>query len=149
DLVNALADLWCAGDLSSVEKRKRLGARLPTQKRLAQRLDVEHRLMNRAQTNVVNLHSFQRCSLDADVEALRKNPPDWVHVGKKGKFGPLEEAPDVPPKHFDIGRKAAQPLKNAFNTFHSIEADTLAPGTVLYRVLDPKSIDNSICWMTK
>ncbi len=117
--------------------------------RLAQRLDVEHRLMNRAQTNVVNPHSFQRFSLEAEVEALRKNPPDWVHVGKKGKFGALEEAPDVPPKHFDIGRKAAPPLKNAFNTFHSIEADTLAPGTVLYRVLDPMSNDNSICWMTK
>lgn len=54
--------------------------------------------MNRAQTNVVNPHSFQRFSLDAEVEALRKNPPDWVHVGKRAKFGPLEEAPDVPPK---------------------------------------------------
>lgn len=117
--------------------------------RLAQRLDVEHRLMNRAQTNVVNPHSFQRFSLDAEVEALRKNPPDWVHVGKKGKFGALEEAPDVPPKHFDIGPDGKGQLADAYKTFHNVRHDTLPPGTVLYRVLDPRSSDNSICWMSK
>lgn len=117
--------------------------------RLAQRLDVEQRVMNRAQTNAVNPHSFQRFGLDSEIEALRKNPPDYVKVGKSGKYAPQEAAPDVPEGHFDIGAKAKPPLRNAFDTFHSIEADTLPPGTVIYRVLDPGSYDNSICWMTK
>lgn len=117
--------------------------------RLAQRLDVEQRLLNRAQTNAVNPHSFQRFNLDAEIEVLRKNPPEWVKVGKEGKFLEMAKAPSVPAGHFDIGRKASPPMKNAFTTFHNARPDTLPPGTVLYRVLDPKSNDNSICWMTK
>lgn len=116
--------------------------------KLAQRLDVEHRLMNRAQTNAVNPHSFQRFSLDAEVEALRKNPPEHVKVAKTGQFMQMSKPPAIPPGHFDIGHNARPPLSDAFQTFHSIEPDTLPPGTVLYRVLDPKSNDNSICWMT-
>lgn len=117
--------------------------------KLAQRLDVEHRLMNRAQTNSVNPHSFQRFSLEAEVEALRRNLPEHVKVAKEGRFSAMEDAPEVPTGHFDISDKARPPLSGAFQTFHSIQPDTLPPGTVLYRVLDPKSNDNSICWMTR
>ena len=117
--------------------------------RLAQRLDVEQRTLNRAQTNTINPHSFQRYSLDAEVEALRRNPPAHVKVAKEGKFGAMEDAPDVPMGHFDISQNAPGPLGSAFKTFHTARPDVLPPGTVLYRVLDPKSNDNSICWMTK
>lgn len=117
--------------------------------KLAQRLDVEHRLMNRAQTNAVNPHSFQRFSLDAEVEALRRNPPEHVKVAKEGRFSAMEDAPEVPTGHFDIGDRAKPPHRDAFETFHDVQPDTLPPGTVLYRVLDPTSYDNSICWMSK
>ena len=49
--------------------------------RLAQRLDVEHKLHYQASTNAVNPHSFAGHSLDAEIEALRKAPPEWVRVG--------------------------------------------------------------------
>lgn len=117
--------------------------------KLAQRLDVEQRLNYRAHTNAVNPHSFQRFSLDAEVEALKKNPPEWVKVGKKGKYSALDEAPEVPPGYFDIGERAKPPHRDAFETFHAARPDVLPPGTVLYRVLDPKSNDNNICWMSK
>jgi hypothetical protein len=55
----------------------------------------------------------------------------------------------VPAGHFDIGDDAKGPLWRAHKTFHDARPDVLLPGTVLYRVLDPKSYDNSICWMTK
>ena len=103
----------------------------------------------RAQTNTINPHSFQRYSLDAEVEALRRNPPAHVKVAKEGKFGAMEDAPDVPMGHFDISQNAPGPLGSAFKTFHTARPDVLPPGTVLYRVLDPNSYDNSICWMTK
>lgn len=117
--------------------------------RLAQRLDVERRVNHGASTNVPNPHGSTRMELDEELAELRKAPPEWVKVGKKGRYQALEDAPFVPPLHFDIGKKAPRPLTNAFNTFHTAYPDTLPPGTVLYRVVDPNSVDNSICWMTK
>ena len=117
--------------------------------RLAQRLDVEHRVANGARTNAVNPHGFQRFSLDAEIEALMRHPPEYVKIVKAGKYPEMRNAPNVPSGHFGIGHRAQAPLKNAFKTFHHASPDVLSPGTVLYRVLDPKSGDNSICWMTK
>lgn len=117
--------------------------------KLAQRLDVEHRLNYQASTNALNPHNFGRLHLDAEIEALRKAPTPYVRVGKKGTHPALKKAPMVPDSHADIGPDAKKPLTEAFNTFHSVEPDRLPPSTVIYRVLDPKSNDNSICWMTK
>ena len=117
--------------------------------RLAQRLDVEWRVKYRADVNVPNPHGSPRFSLDAEIEELKKAPPGWVDVTKKAAHEPLELAPIAPPGHFDIGNSAPRPLKAAFETFHRARPDVLAPGTVIYRVLDPKSYDNSVCWMTK
>lgn len=118
--------------------------------RLAQRLDVEHRVTHRASTNVPNPHGEIRMSLDAEIAELRKAPPSWVKVGKRGEFPGRDKAPPVPPSHFDIGERAAPPLEKAFATFHgAIKPDILPPGTVLYRVLGPKNYDNAVYWMTK
>jgi hypothetical protein len=117
--------------------------------RLAQRLDVEWRVKYRADVNVPNPHGSPRFSLDAEIEELKKAPPGWVDVVKEGKFPELRKEPAVPSGHFDIGKKAPQPHKEAFKTFHSATPDVLPPGTVIYRVLAPNSYDNSICWMTK
>lgn len=116
---------------------------------LAKKLELESQAKYRAATNVPNVHASDRMSLDAELEILKKKPPKWLDVAKEGKYKPMAEAPDVPSKHFDISEDAARPLRDAYKTFHSARPDTLPPGTVLYRVLDPKSNDNSICWMTK
>ncbi len=118
--------------------------------KLAQRLDVEHRLNYQASTNALNPHTFGRFSFEAEIEALRKTPPPYVKVGKEGVHPALAEPPMVPRGHFDIGANAPRGAEDAFKTFaEGIRADRIPPGTVLYRVLDPKSADNSICWMSK
>jgi hypothetical protein len=118
--------------------------------KLANRLELEHAQAYRGMTNAVNPHKFARLGLDAEIAALRKAPPAWVKVAKKAKHPAATKAPAVPSGHFDIGPKAPRPLTNAFNTFSTnLRPDFLPPGTVLVRVVDPKSTDNSICWMTK
>lgn len=118
--------------------------------RLAQRLDVEQRVTHRASTNVPNPHGSTRMQLDEEIAELRKAPPEWVKVKKAGKYPARETAPTVPHGHFDISNDAHGPLRGAFKTFsENLRHDTLPPGAVLYRVVDPKSADNSICWMSK
>jgi hypothetical protein len=118
--------------------------------KLANRLELEHVQTYRAMTNAVNPHQFTRLGLDAEVTALKKAPPDWVTVGKVGKHPAPRRAPAVPPGHFSIGADGPRGAKDAFLTFtKDVRPDRLPPGTVIYRVLDPKSYDNRICWMTK
>jgi hypothetical protein len=117
--------------------------------KLAQRLDVEHALRNKAVTNAVNPHNFVRHSLDAELEAIKKKLPKGVKVAAEAELPALKKTPSVPSGHFDIGDKVPRPLSKAYNTFHDIRPDHLPEGTVLYRVLDPSSNDNSICWMSK
>lgn len=118
--------------------------------RLARRLEVEADMNYRAYTGSLNPHRSTRLSLDAEVEALRKAPPDYVKVGKEGDFPAVRNEPPVPIGHPDIGEMAKPPLMNAFKTFNGyIKPDTLPSGTILVRVVDPGSFDNSFCWMTK
>jgi hypothetical protein len=116
---------------------------------LAKRLDLEAQAKYRATTNVPNVHASDRLSLDAELEIFQKKPPKWLDIAKEGKYKPMAEAPEAPAKHFDISEDAGRPLRDAYKTFHDAKPDTLPPGTMLYRVLDPKSCDNSICWMTQ
>jgi hypothetical protein len=47
-------------------------------------------------------------------------------------------------------KRGPHQLDNAHESFHGkIDAIIIPPGTTLYRVLDPKSADNRICWMSK
>jgi len=118
--------------------------------RLAQRLDVERRVNHSASTNVPNPHGSTRMQLDEEIAQLRKAPPEWVKVGKTGKYEAKRLPPSIPPTHFDIGDRSPPPLTKAFRTFHGdITPDILPPGTVLYRVLDAKSNDNAVYWMSK
>lgn len=117
---------------------------------LARRLEIEADMSYRAYTNSLNPHWSTRLSLDAELEALRKAPPGYVKVGKRGRYMPAEDPPPVPTTHPDIGDTAKPPLKAAYETFHGhIEPEILPPGTQLVRVVDPGSFDNSFCWMSK
>jgi hypothetical protein len=119
--------------------------------RTAKRLELEHAHTYRAATNVTTPHNFSKLSFDAEVTALKKAPPEWVRVGTSGLHLAAQKAPQVPPGHFDIGSASTAPgCADAFETFTAdVRPDRLPAGSKIYRVLDPKSADNSICWMTE
>ena len=58
---------------------------------------------------------------------------------------PLTHRTTIP----DPSNPNRQPLANAHTTFETMSPNFVQPGEVLYRVVDPGSYDNSICWMRK
>lgn len=118
--------------------------------RVARRLEVEADQAYRARANSINPHYFKRPTNEAELDAFRKDKPDWVDAGSALSFEALDDAPRRPSGYPDVSDRAPRPLKSAYNTFHGdINPVTYSPGTVLYRIVDPASKDNSICWMTK
>ena len=91
---------------------------------------------------------------NAELELLELKQPDWVDKVDEVKYLALENLrrkdlrsiangwPDISPTSTHVA------LKDKFETFDkSMSAVEVAPQTRLYRVLDPSSGDNSICWM--
>lgn len=139
-------------DLQSVRKQadSKLGEVLkPAQdwlNRLAQRLDVEWRLKYGAHVNVPNPHGLKVAELE-ELEQAQKGKAPWIDVAQNPKYKALGVEPSIPAGWPDIGSNGPRGLTDAFETFHDLAPVELAPGTVIYRVLAPKSFDNSICWM--
>lgn len=108
-------------------------------RRLARDLEIEADLAHRAHLNAVNPHAFKKISSPVEeAEVFKTGKPDWVDdTGIK-----VNRALDAPPPS-----RPGWPSTRAFDTFHSMEATTIPPGTTLYRIVDPTSKDNSICWM--
>ncbi|MGQ5523271.1 hypothetical protein ACUHMQ_08430 [Chitinimonas sp. PSY-7] len=120
--------------------------------KLAERIDVEADHIYRGSPKTFNLHPLVRPTQEAELIAFRKEKPEWVSKSKFLSFPPLETAPkkaEWPDLNPVVEPGKRHPLKDAYKTFHDAEAVPFPPGTVLYRVLDPNSGDNSICWMTK
>lgn len=120
-----------------------------TVERIARRLDVEADMNYRAYTNAINPHGFRRPLLVQEREAIEKARPSWVDEAEGPRHPALRGSPESPAGWPDISDTAPQPLKSAFRTFKNAKPVTLSPGTVLYRIVDPGSFDNSICWMSK
>lgn len=116
--------------------------------KIARRLEIEADQTYRAYTNTINPHAFQRPTLDAEIAAFKADKPAWVDAVSKERFPALEQAPSIP-VGFPNVRSTSGPLTAKFNTFHDMAPTEIPPGTTLYRVLDPGSSDNSICWMSK
>lgn len=115
--------------------------------KLANRLNVEADTMHRSYLNTVNPHAWKGMSEVEELTAFEKGKPSWVDVGRV-KYKALEDY--VPKSGWpDLSEHAPRFLKEKFNTFHKLEAVIYAPGTKLYRILAPNSLDNSICWMTE
>lgn len=114
--------------------------------RLAVRIDKESDEAFKATTNVKNIHNFKKVGQDAELKSVLNNKPSWVDITAKMKYAPLPFSPKIPEGFPNIGAKEGA-LKNAYATFHDLKAIHISEGEVLYRVLDPKSGDNSICWM--
>ena len=131
--------------------------------KLAVRIDKEGDKAFKATTNVRNLTQFRRVSDDEELEAFRKQKPDWVHKKVKNRKLPFEQETVDPktantPLHPSLGNiqlalsnGRAHPLTDAYKTFTKglIKAEEFNEGEVLVRVLAPGSFDNSICWMRK
>jgi len=151
-----------AGELLKSVKRirdmmnKRLGEVLePVSKwltKLERRLEIEGDMLYRAHVDAVNPHKYQWLTPDDEATLLNNNGAKWVDKAKRLPYKPLEKFepvanwPDLNPT-LKAGERS--PLKNAYETFHSAKPVTIPPGEVLYRVVDPSSADNSICWMRK
>lgn len=118
--------------------------------RIARRLDVEADMTYRASTNALNPHAYRRPGLEAEIAALKAEPPPWVKVRRTAPKRAKRECPAIPDGYPDISDASnSRALKEAYKTFHTLDAVELQPGTVLHRVLDPNSADNRICWMRK
>ncbi len=114
--------------------------------RLAVRIEKESNQAFKATTNIKNIHNFKKVGTDAELKSVLNNKPNWVDVAAKEKYKALTECPKIPSNFPNIGAKDG-PLRDAYKTFHDLESVHIKEGEVLYRVLDPRSLDNSICWM--
>lgn len=115
--------------------------------KLAIRIDKEGDAVYKATTNVKNIHNFRRVDQDSELRSVLNNKPAWVDVTKKMKYPPLRNSPQK--KGFPDISKTSQngALKTAYATFNKATAVHIQEGEELYRVLDPRSAENSICWM--
>jgi hypothetical protein len=115
---------------------------------LARRLEVEADMNYRAYTNAINPHAFKKPSLDAEVAAIKADKPAWVDARSEPMYEPMSKSPAVPAGYPNVAAKNGA-LREKFDTFHTMEPIEVPSGTTLYRVVDPASADNNICWMTK
>ncbi|WP_130802876.1 hypothetical protein [Acinetobacter ihumii] len=116
--------------------------------RLAVRIEKESDQAFKATTNVKNIHNFKKVGTDAELKSVLNNKPNWVDIAAKEKYTALKKSPKILEGYPDISNSSnSYALKGKFDTFHDLEPIDLPEGTILYRVLDPSSYDNSICWM--
>jgi hypothetical protein len=116
---------------------------------LARRLEVEADMAYRASVDAVNPHKYVRPTLVQDKFEFDLNPPKWVDKTEKLDYSPLRRSParHLWPDISDTSKNKA--TAGAYATFHKADPVTISPGETLYRVVDPSSNDNSICWMRK
>lgn len=117
--------------------------------RLAKRLDVEADMNYRASTNTVNPHSYKWAEAD-ELAEFEKKKPEWVDKtrGVKHKAATEYTHKEGWP---DMREESQSKVAGAFETFAegTIRPITIPPGETLYRIVDPKSRDNSVFWMRK
>jgi hypothetical protein len=108
---------------------------------LARRLDIDADMAHRAHLDSINEHAFHKLKNETEeIAAFEKGMPSWVDKTKNMAYKGLQEPPKSRP---------GWPRTASFDTFHTMQPKTLPPGAVLYRIVDPTSKDNSICWMSK
>ena len=124
--------------------------------KLANRLRVEGDNAYRAHVGS-NAHLYGGERAAKEVEMFKREKPDWVDVGvSELKYEPLRNLSSVQFDQITKGwpdlrkNSSNDVLKGKFNTFDStMTATEIPPGEVIYRIIDPNSSDNSICWMHK
>lgn len=120
--------------------------------RLARRLEIEADMAHRAYLDSVNPHAFLKVTEPETVASFKRELPKWVDNTGRLKYDKVRTAPPAPTGWTSTApdpKRGRHPLDNAHETFHTMEPMTIPPGTTLYRIVDPTSKDNSICWMTE
>lgn len=121
-------------------------------KALARRLEIDADMAHRTYLNSVNPHAFAKVSEAEEIAAFNKAKPAWVDNTNTLTYPEVARAPVAKPGWTSTvpdSKRARLPLDNAHETFNTIQALTIPPGTRLYRIVDPTSFDNSICWMSE
>jgi hypothetical protein len=121
---------------------------------LANRLRIEGDKLYRGKVGD-NFHVHRDKRSAKEVELFNKEQPDWVDKGVKHKYRALKALKDNHIRKIEQGwpdlryvEGSRAPLNGKFDTFDaSMKAVEIPPGEKLYRVVDPSSGDNSICWM--
>ena len=119
---------------------------------LARRLEIDADMAHRAHLNAVNPHAFLKVTEVEEVLAFNKLKPRWVDDTGTLVHEPVRTAPIPAAGWTSTSRdpkRGPHPLDDAHRTFHTITPAIIPPGTKLYRIVDPKSSDNSICWMSE
>lgn len=151
-----------AGELVEIINKVRNGAKKhleaaisPIQnslKQLARRLEIETDMAHRAYLDTVNPHAFSKLSEAQESAEFAKAKPSWVDSTGNAPYPELRRPPVVRTGWTSTVRdpkRGRHPLDDAHKTFNTIQALTLPAGTKLYRIVDPTSFDNSICWMSE
>ena len=123
---------------------------------LINRLRVEGDMAFRAAPGL-NVHKLGGFRPNHELAMLRRHKPDWVDLNKEARY---ERLAKYSPEKYDDAIEKGWPdirdstpnkaLKEKYNTFdESMRASEIVPGEVIYRIVDTKSYDNSICWMRK
>lgn len=121
-------------------------------KQLARRLEIQTDMAHRAYLNTANPHAFSKVSEPEEVAAFNKAKPGWVDNTGKLVFPPVSRAPASKPgwtSTIPDAKRGRHLLDNAHLTFNTIQPVTIPPGAKLYRIVDPTSADNSICWVSE
>lgn len=117
---------------------------------LARRLDIESDMAYRATVNSTNPHHFARVTAEEEAEHFAKAKPKWVDEADELLYEPLERSPPIPEGWPDISRTSeSDALRRKFSTFHEAEPEIIPPGETIYRVVDPGSYDDGVCWMSE
>lgn len=131
--------------------------------RIARRLDVESDMLYRADTNRFNPAKLNatRLKTDDELAALTAKKEPWADIRKTPVHRPMElidvQSNAAIQKSISDGwvdpvvgkGRKNDPMTNAYKTFKDMQGIEIPPGTTLYRIVDPSSADNSICWMSK
>jgi hypothetical protein len=122
----------------------------------ALRLEIESDTIYKVGINKTNITKQLGKPADASEElaSIKKKKPAWVDKTDEiphraeDKFTFVAGYPNLEPV---VKAGEYHPLKNAHITFAkgAAKPTAISEGEVLYRVLDPSSADNSICWMRK
>ena len=124
--------------------------------RTARRFDVEADNAFRATVDKNNFTRMNKPGQPAEIQSIKDKKPNWVDISDDLPHKPEEAINIITKKGFPnlnptVKSGERHPLKDAYATFATkeIKAVPLPEGEVLYRVIDPTSADNSICWMRK
>lgn len=155
-----IADLWdmlmeVRGQADKM-LAKALGPVSDYLEKLANRLRIEGDNLYRARVgdNTHVLGNYQKRA-NKEIQFIENEKPGWVDKGIEAQYPALNNLDDDYISYIDDGwpdiryvEDSRSPLNGKFNTFDaSMHAAEIFPGEKLYRILDPASGDNSICWM--